>query len=114
VGNTGAALRAVGLHLGQQLGHAGRAARTHQTAIGVDGQATGVISAVLQPLQALNQNRNDVAAGNRTDDATHDEAFDQRATDRKPRKASAFADSELHQKKYDFNLILFFIKYFIN
>ena len=66
------------VHLRQQFGHAGSAARTVQATRGhfaqarlVHGDAAGVIAAVLQPLQALHQDGNDIAGGYRADDAAH-------------------------------------------
>jgi len=78
VGDAGGALQAVLRHLLQQLGHARRAARAPQAAHGLlaqaglmHGHAAGVVAAVFQPLQALHQDGNDVARGNRADDAAH-------------------------------------------
>jgi len=58
-------------HLLGQFGHTRGAARTLQATVGMHSHAAGVITAVFQPLQALHQNRNDVAIGNGADDATH-------------------------------------------
>jgi len=71
VRDAGAAADLLGLHLLHQLGHPGRAARPLQAA-GMDRHAAGVIAPVLEPLQALNQNRNDVAPGDARHDAAHE------------------------------------------
>mmetsp|Transcript_59261 Transcript_59261/g.139848 ORF Transcript_59261/g.139848 Transcript_59261/m.139848 type:complete len:517 (-) Transcript_59261:3941-5491(-) len=71
VGDAGAGADAVLLGLGLQLGHAGGAARPAQAAILMHGDAAGVISAVLQPLQAFDQDGNDIALTDRADDAAH-------------------------------------------
>ena len=52
--------------------HARHAARALEYAVGVHRDAAGVIAAVLEATQAFDQDRNDVALGNRTDDAAHD------------------------------------------
>jgi len=70
VGDAGTAGNAVGLHLLRELGHAGRAAGALQ-ATGMHRHAAGVIAAVLQPLQALNQHGHHIAPRNPCDDATH-------------------------------------------
>ena len=68
VRDAGGAFKVVGLHLLQQLGHTGRAARAPQPrrrrciqAGRMHRHATRVIAAVLQPLQALDKDGNDVA-----------------------------------------------------
>jgi hypothetical protein len=71
VGDAGAAGDAVGGDLLHQFGDAVGAAGALQ-AVGIDGDAAGVIAAVFQALQALDQDGNDVARGNRADDAAHD------------------------------------------
>ena len=76
VGNAGVALQALGLALAGQVGHAGNAAHAAQAACrirrrGLHGHAAGVVATVFQPLQALHQHGNDVARGNRADDAAH-------------------------------------------
>ena len=63
-----------GVGLLHQLGHARDAARSLQPG-GIDGHAAGVIAAVLQALQALHQDGDDVAGGNRADDAAHGKPF---------------------------------------
>ena len=62
-------------HLARQLGDAANAARPLQRAIGMHGHAAGVIATVFQPLEALNQDRGDVARCDRADDATHGVSF---------------------------------------
>src|SRR6218665_957763 len=79
VGSAGGAVDMLGLHLLQQLGHAGCAAGALQAratvrrmaAGGMHGHAAGGIAPVFQPLQALDENGNDVARGDRADDAAH-------------------------------------------
>ena len=80
VGNAGQALQAIVVivDLGHQLGHPCGAAGTlqagrlaHLRLRAVDRHPAGVITAVLQALQALHQDGNDVARGNRADDAAH-------------------------------------------
>ena len=78
VGDAGQALKILGLHLRQQLRHPRRAAGALQaladgraTDHAVYGHATGVITPVFQPLQALHQQGHDVAIRDRRDDATH-------------------------------------------
>ena len=70
VGDAGSTLQMALRHLRQQLGHALGAASPLQAA-GVHRHATGVITPVLQPLQALHQNRNDIAGRDRSNNATH-------------------------------------------
>jgi hypothetical protein len=78
VRDAGRALQATAGHLLQQLRHARGAARTLQAAgrpaaqAGlVHGHAAGIVAAVFEPLQALDEKGNDVARGNRADDAAH-------------------------------------------
>ena len=77
VGNTGQASHMLGLYLLHQLGHTVGGACTLQAqaqTIGIGclhGNAAGVITTVFKTLQALNQNRNDIAMGNRSNNATH-------------------------------------------
>ena len=73
VGDAGAAREVVALHLGQQLRDARRAAGPLQAVV-VHGDAARVIAAVFQPLQALDQDRDDVAGRDRGDDSTHEAA----------------------------------------
>ena len=54
-----------------QFGHALRAARAAQVAVGVDRDAAGVVAAVFQPLQAFNEDRGDVALGDGANNAAH-------------------------------------------
>ena len=70
--DAGGAAQALAAHLLHQLGDALGAARALQAA-GVDGHAAGVIAAVLQALQALDEKGDDVAVRDRGDDATHGE-----------------------------------------
>jgi hypothetical protein len=71
VRDTGARGDAIGAHAGLELGHARGAARAPQPAALVHGDAAGVIAAVFEPLQALDQHRNDVARADGADDSTH-------------------------------------------
>jgi hypothetical protein len=61
----------VALDAGIQLGHAGRAARAAQLPVLVDRDAAGVVAPVFEPLQSLDQDRDDVALADRADDAAH-------------------------------------------
>jgi hypothetical protein len=70
VGDAGEAFDLVVAHLRHQVGHARGAARARQAA-GMHGHAARVIAAVFEPLQALDQDRNDVAMGRCADDAAH-------------------------------------------
>jgi hypothetical protein len=72
----------LGAHLIHQLGHTCCAAGTLQAASATQtgrmhGHATGVITPVFQPLQALHEDGNDVAGRNGADDATHEDAPEQ-------------------------------------
>ena len=71
VGDAGRALHAVGGDLRVELGHARGAARAAQRAGLVDGDAAGVVAAVFEPLQAFDEDGNDVARADRADDAAH-------------------------------------------
>lgn len=75
VGDAGAALHAIGRHLGVQLGHPAGAAGAAQPAVLVHRDAAAVVAAVLQPLQALDEDRDDVAGADRADDAAHGDAL---------------------------------------
>ena len=55
-----------------QFGHALRAARAAQVAVGVDRDAAGVVAAVFQPLQAFNEDRGDVALGDGANNAAQE------------------------------------------
>ena len=70
VRNAGAAFNVLSADLRLQLGHARGASRALQ-ATGIHRHAAGVITPVFEPLQALHEDGNDVAVGNRGDDATH-------------------------------------------
>jgi hypothetical protein len=60
-----------GSHLRIEFGNTRRAARALQLAVLVHGDAAGVVAAVLEPLQAFDQDRDDVARADRADDAAH-------------------------------------------
>jgi hypothetical protein len=70
VRNAGAAGDVLGLHLLDQLGHPGRAARAPQ-AVRMNRHAAGVVTAVLQPLQTLDQNGHHITPRNPCHDAAH-------------------------------------------
>jgi hypothetical protein len=70
MGNAGHALDVFLLDLREELRHPVRAAGAFQ-AIGVHRNAAGVIAAVLEALQALDEDGDDIARGNGADDATH-------------------------------------------
>jgi len=72
VGDAGEALDLVVAHLRHEVGHARGGARPRQAA-GMHRDAAGVIAAVLEPLEALHEDRNDVAMGRCPDDAAHGE-----------------------------------------
>ena len=74
VRDAGARGHAVGCGLLLKFRHTGGAAGALQTAILVHGHAAGVIAAVLQALESLDQEGNDVALRNRPDDAAHAQA----------------------------------------
>ncbi|MNV05474.1 hypothetical protein D3C71_958130 [compost metagenome] len=78
VGNAGGTVDVFGGHLLQQLSHAGGAAGALQAcrarcieAGGMYRHAAGVIAPVFKPLQALDEDGNDVARRDRADDAAH-------------------------------------------
>jgi hypothetical protein len=71
VGDAGATFDLVFGHQRIELGHARSAARPAQFAVLVHGHAAGVVAAVLEPAQALDQDGNDVARADGADDATH-------------------------------------------
>ncbi|MNT07571.1 hypothetical protein D3C72_1422840 [compost metagenome] len=54
-----------------QFGHALRAARAAQMAVGVHGDAAGVVAPVFQALEAFNKDRGDVALGDGANNAAH-------------------------------------------
>ena len=56
--------------LGLHFGYAPDAAHALQAAV-QDGDAGGVVAAIFQALEAIDQERNDVAVGERADNATH-------------------------------------------
>ena len=57
--------------LGIEFRHARHAAGALEYALGVDRDAAGVVAAVLEATQAFDQDGDDVALGNRTDNAAH-------------------------------------------
>jgi hypothetical protein len=71
VGDAGEAADLVLRNLFGQFGHALRAARAAQMAVGVDGDAAGVVAAVLKALEAFNEDRGDVALGDGANNAAH-------------------------------------------
>jgi hypothetical protein len=71
--DAGAAFEATLRHLRVELGDARRAPRAAQFAVLVDGHAARVVAAVLEPLESLDEDRNDVAGADCADDATHAE-----------------------------------------
>lgn len=71
VSNTQSAVDTILLCLGGQFSHALGAAGATQLVVLQDGNAARVITTVFKALEALNQNRNDVARTNGADDATH-------------------------------------------
>ena len=86
VGNAGAAGQALRFGLRAQVGHAGDAAQALQArarhgarSLGrMHGHAARVVAAVFEPLQALHEEGNDVARGDRADDAAHGKALQKR------------------------------------
>ncbi len=86
VGNAGSALHVPAADLLHQLGDSRRAARALQApalraqAAGVHRHAAGVITPVLQPLQTLDQHRDEIAGGNPADDAAHSFSLDRMVT----------------------------------
>ena len=75
VRNARARLDVLGGHLRLEFGHPRRAARATQLAALVHRDAAGVVAAVLEPLQALDEDRNDVACADCADDAAHGRAL---------------------------------------
>ncbi len=71
VGDAGEGLQVVRLRV--ELGHARHAAGALQPAVGIDGDAAGVIAAIFQAAQALDQHRNDIALRHGADDSTHEQ-----------------------------------------
>ncbi|MCY1361205.1 hypothetical protein D9M69_478640 [compost metagenome] len=71
VGDAGEAADLVLGNLFGQFGHSLRAARTAQMAVGIDGDAAGIIAAVFQALEAFNKNGGDVALGDGANNAAH-------------------------------------------
>ena len=71
VGDAGEAFHAGTAHLGFEVGHARGAARTLQPAVEVQRDAAGIVAAVLEALEAFEQNRGDVTLRYCSDDAAH-------------------------------------------
>src|SRR5690606_10383556 len=71
VGDAGAAVQPLGGHVGDELGHARRAARPAQLTALLHGHAAGVVAAVFEPFQAFEQDGKRVLAADCTDDAAH-------------------------------------------
>ncbi|MNN37217.1 hypothetical protein D3C81_1511520 [compost metagenome] len=71
VPHAGEAGQARSLRLRIQVGHARHGAGALDRIVAHDGDAARVIAAVFQAAQPLDQDRNDIARGNRADDATH-------------------------------------------
>ena len=71
VRDAGAGLDVLGRDLGLEFGHPRRAACAPQLAALVHCHTARVVAAVLEPLQAFDEDRNDVARADRADDATH-------------------------------------------
>jgi len=72
VRDAGAGLDRVARDLGFEFGDARGAAGAAQLAALVHRDAAGVVAAVLEALQTLDQDRDDVAGADRTDDSAHD------------------------------------------
>jgi hypothetical protein len=90
-------------HLFSQLGHARGTARPFQPAVSMNRHAAGVISPVLQPLQALHQHGNDIAVGDRADNATHETS-----------SGSLCGDGSLGETKYLIDFFIFMVFNSIN
>jgi hypothetical protein len=75
VRDAGQAVEVVGLDLGREVRDAGRAARAFE-AVAIHGDAAGVIATIFQPPQPFHEDGDDVAAGDCTDDSTHDSVTD--------------------------------------
>ena len=71
VRDAGTAADVVGGDVGRQLGDARRAARPPQPAVLMHGDAAGVVAAVFQPTQALDEDGNAVAGADGSDDSAH-------------------------------------------
>jgi hypothetical protein len=82
VRDAGAGSNVLAGHLGFEFGHPCGAARALQTATLMYGDAARVVAAVFEALQALDEDRNDVARADCADDAAHGRAF---AVETKPR-----------------------------
>jgi len=71
VGDAGEAVEAGLFDLRFEVGHARGGARAGQAAIEVDGDAAGIVPAVFEPFQALDQDGGDITLGDCTDDTAH-------------------------------------------
>lgn len=71
VGDAGEAVEACLFDLRFEVGHARGGARAGQAAIEVDGDAAGIVPAVFEPFQALDQDGGDITLGDCTDDTAH-------------------------------------------
>jgi hypothetical protein len=60
------------MRLRVEFRHPRNTARALEHTVGMNRDATRVIAAVLEAPEALDEDGNDVALGNRTDDAAHD------------------------------------------
>ncbi len=69
VGN--AEVGAVALGLGGEFGDTADGAQAGQALLAADGQAGGVVAAILKLVEPLDEDRDDVAMGHRRDDSTH-------------------------------------------
>jgi hypothetical protein len=75
VGNPGAPFDMVAADLGFQFGHPGGAARAAQFATLVYCHTAGIVTAVLQALESVDEHRDDVAGADCTDDSTHERSL---------------------------------------
>jgi hypothetical protein len=71
VRDAGAGAEFFGRDLRIEFGHARGAARTLQLSVLIHRHAARVIAAVLEPLQAFNEDGDDIARADRADDAAH-------------------------------------------
>jgi len=71
VGDPRKTLQAAAGDLRFQVGYARRAARTRQAAFDVQGDAAGIVTAVFEAFQALDQDRGDVTLSDCADDTAH-------------------------------------------
>ena len=100
VGDTGGGRDLFSPDIGFELGHARRAARAPELTQLMHRDAAGVVATVFQPLQAFEQDGNDIALADGADDATHglSPLFDQVADARRGRvKVSAKMLTLVHE-----------------